>query len=68
MSTTMEVERRISYSQADIALLDEFVADVQSHAMQGLQNPGMFPERQMLQVILTDATNLQMAIQRGRIE
>lgn len=65
---TAESTRRISFSQEAFSLVDEFADDVQRHAMQALQEPGLFPERQMLQVLLTDYTNLKAALQRGVIE
>jgi len=68
MSGNHTTERRISFSETDFALVDGFVADVQQHAICGLQNPTEFPERQMLRMILTDCTNLHNAIKKGVIE
>jgi len=68
MIKTEESTRRISFSQADFAKVDGFIADVQQHALEALQNPTEFPERKMLRAILTDCTNLHRAIGKGVIE
>lgn len=57
-----ETTRRLSLSQEDMALVDDFVTDIHQHAICGIQNPTEYPERKMLQAILTDVGNLRRTI------
>ena len=66
MSTaTMDDERRISFSQAEYARLDEYIADVRGHALAGMHDE--HPNDTLL-AIMKDCCSLYSTLKLGVIE